>query len=118
MASTICADRKPRGNQYFKGDHLFHTKVEIFVSGGTNISGIQILRHTIQGVKICLHPGSINAQIDCVQGGGGGGGGYTANLLSKEGIKICFSAGGAHLFNGIAQYTCSITFNDLIQRGV
>ena len=33
-----------RGNQYFKGDCLFHTEVEIFVPGGTHISGVPILR--------------------------------------------------------------------------
>ena len=34
-----------KGEQIFQGgDHLFHAKVEIFVPGGTNISGVQILR--------------------------------------------------------------------------
>ena len=28
-----------RGNQYFKGELLFHVKFEIFVPGGTYISG-------------------------------------------------------------------------------
>ena len=55
-----------RGNQFFKGDHLFHTKVELFVPGGANISGIQILCDTIQEVKKVYILGGINAQIDCV----------------------------------------------------
>ena len=33
-----------KGEQIFQGGSLFHAKVEIFVPGGTNISGVQILR--------------------------------------------------------------------------